>query len=91
MHAFSVATVMSDLTVACHALCPWDSPDKNTQVGCHPLLQGIFPTQGSKLHFLSPVTPALQADSLPLSYQESPAYKVYGIAFKGFPGGASHQ
>ena len=24
-----------------------DSPDKNTGVGCHILLQGIFPTQGS--------------------------------------------
>ena len=28
-------------------LCPWDSPGKNTRVGCHCLLQGIFPTQGS--------------------------------------------
>ena len=28
-------------------LCPWDSPGKNTGVGCHPLPQGIFPTQGS--------------------------------------------
>ena len=28
-------------------LCPWDSPDKNTGVGCHALLQGIFPTQES--------------------------------------------
>ena len=28
-------------------LCPWDSPDKNTGVGCRALLQGIFPTQGS--------------------------------------------
>ena len=27
--------------------CPWDSPGKNTGVGCHFLLQGIFPTQGS--------------------------------------------
>ena len=27
-------------------LCPWDSPGKNTGVGCHALLQGIFPTQG---------------------------------------------
>ena len=26
--------------------CPWDSPDKNTGVGCHSLLQGIFLTQG---------------------------------------------
>ena len=25
----------------------WDSPSKNTGVGCHALLQGIFPTQGS--------------------------------------------
>ena len=24
-----------------------DSPDKNTRVGCHALLQGIFLTQGS--------------------------------------------
>ena len=24
-----------------------DSPGKNTGVGCHALLQGIFPTQGS--------------------------------------------
>ena len=28
-------------------LCPWDSPGKNSGVGSHSLLQGIFPTQGS--------------------------------------------
>ena len=33
-------------------LCPWDSPGKNTGVGCHFLLQGVFLTQGSNLHFL---------------------------------------
>ena len=33
-------------------LCPWDFPSKNTGVGCHFLLQGIFPTQGSNLHLL---------------------------------------
>ena len=27
-------------------LCPWNSPGKNTRVGCHFLLQGIFLTQG---------------------------------------------
>ena len=27
-------------------LCPWKSPGKNTGVGCHSLLQGIFLTQG---------------------------------------------
>ena len=41
----------------------WDSPGKNTGVGCHALLQGIFPTQGLNsclcvLHW--------QAGSLPL-------------------------
>ena len=25
--------------------CPWNSPDKNTGVGCHFFLQGIFPTR----------------------------------------------
>ena len=35
-------------TVAHHFLCPWDSPGQNTGVGCHALLQGIFPTQGLK-------------------------------------------
>ena len=28
-------------------LCPWNSPGKNTWLGCHFLLQVIFPTQGS--------------------------------------------
>ena len=40
-------------------LCPWDFPGKNTGVGCHFLLQGIFLTQGSNLHLLH-----WQADSL---------------------------
>ena len=35
-------------------LCPWDSPGKHTGVGCHALLQGIFPTQGSNPHLMSP-------------------------------------
>ena len=30
-------------------LRPWDSPGRNTGVGCHFLLQEIFPTQGSNL------------------------------------------
>ena len=32
--------------VSCQAPCPCDSLGKNTDVGCHSLLQGIFPTQG---------------------------------------------
>ena len=33
-------------------LCPWDFPRKNTGVGCHAMLQGIFPTQGLNPHLL---------------------------------------
>ena len=34
-------------TVAYRLLHPWDFPGNSTGVGCHCLLQGIFPTQGS--------------------------------------------
>ena len=44
-------------------LCPWDFPGKNTGVGCHFLLSGIFPTQGSNQSLLS-----WQADSLLLGH-----------------------
>ena len=33
-------------------LCPWNSPGKNTGVGCHFLLQGIFLIQGLNPHHL---------------------------------------
>ena len=39
-------------TAATRLLCPWDSPGKDTVVGCHALLQGIFPTQGLDQHLL---------------------------------------
>ena len=45
-------------------LCPWDFPDKNTRLGCHFLLQGIFLTQESNPHLLH-----WQVDSLPLGHQ----------------------
>ena len=35
-------------------LHPWDNSGKNTGVGCHLLLQGIFPTQGSNPGLISP-------------------------------------
>ena len=54
----------SSVTQSCPTLCDpmdcslpgssvhGDSPGKNTGVGCHALLQGIFPTQGSNLGLL---------------------------------------
>ena len=45
-------------------LCPWDSPGKNTGVGCHTLLARIFLTRGSNPHFLCLLN--WQEGSLPL-------------------------
>ena len=46
---------------------PWDFPGKNTGVGCHFFLQGIFPAQG-----LNPCLLHRQELSFPLSHQEGP-------------------
>ena len=48
-------------------LCPWNSPGKNTGVGCHFLLQGIFPTQA-----LNPWLLHCQLILYHLSHQGSP-------------------
>ena len=42
-----VATVVPQWTIGLRLLCPWDSSGKSTGVGCHALLQEIFPTKGS--------------------------------------------
>ena len=51
-------------------LCPRDSPGKNTGVGCHFLLQGIFLIQGSKPRLLR--LTCQQKDSSPRSHLGSP-------------------
>ena len=48
-------------------LCPGDSPGENPGAGCHFLLQGIFPTQGTNPHLLH-----WQVNSSPRSHLESP-------------------
>ena len=48
-------------------LHPWDFPGKSTGLGCHFLLQGIFPTQGS-----NPVLPRCRQTLYRLSHQGSP-------------------
>ena len=49
---------------------PWDSPGKNTGMGCHfLLLRGIFLTQ--RLNPCLLLSPALAVDSLPLSHREA--------------------
>ena len=82
----SCLTLRSLWTVAYQAPL-WEFPGKNTGVGCHSLLQEIFPTQGS-----NPCLLDWQADSLPLSHQGSPndsyprwfliALRIHGLMCK---------
>ena len=63
-------------------LCRWNFSGKNTGVGCHFLLQGIFPSQGLKLHLLH-----WQVDCLPLHHLGSPIRRgdhllIYNCHFK---------
>ena len=51
LSCFSCVQLFETLWITIH-LCPWDSPGKNTGVGCHFLHQGIFPIQGSNLRCL---------------------------------------
>ena len=71
-----IHTAISGLgwTVAHQLLCPRDSLGKNTGVGCHTLLQGIFLTHG-----LNPCLLCLlqwQAGSLPLAPPGRPSHRV---------------
>ena len=50
--ALVVSSSLQSMDFSPQLLCPWDSPGKNTGVGCHFILQGIFPTQGSNLRLL---------------------------------------
>ena len=74
-----VASVLCLVAQSCPTLCDLmdcspqgfsvhgDSPGRNTGVGCHALLQGIFPTQGSQ-----PGLPHCRQIPYCLSQQESP-------------------
>ena len=63
----------SEIAQSCLTLCNpmgcsllQDSPGKSTGMGCHFLLQGIFPTQGSNR-----VLPPCRQTLYPLSHQET--------------------
>ena len=66
-HASFFATL---LTIARQVPLPWDSPGRSTGVGCHALLQGIFPIQGSNPSLLGLLH--WQEGSLPLVPLGSP-------------------
>ena len=60
-----------------------ESPGENTGVGCHALLQGMFPIQGSNLCLLCLLH--WQAGSLPLAPQGSLSYYAVMITVLGKP------
>ena len=60
-------------------LCPLNFPGKNTGVGCHFLLQGLFPVQRYTLHLLCLLH--WQVDSLPLHHLGNPHKYIHVIKF----------
>ena len=85
---FIVFYKCSEVTQSCLTLCdpldgsptrflhPWDFSGKNTGVGCHLLLQGIFPTQG-----LNPGLLHCRQTPYPLSYQEHIEVHIYILIY----------
>ena len=71
----SCLTLCDPMNCSTPGICPWHSSDKNTGVGCHALLQGIFPTQGSNPHLLSLLY--WQVGSLPVASPGKPWYTFY--------------
>ena len=65
-------------------LCPWDSPGKNTAVGCCALRQGIFPTQESDPRLLRLLH--WQVGSSPLAPPGEPCSSSFSPCFCGICG-----
>ena len=62
LHAQSYPALCDPMDCNSQSCCVHNFPGKNTGVGCHFLLQGIFPTLGQNLHLLCILH--WQADSL---------------------------
>ena len=69
MSAQSCPTLCDPMDCSPSVICLWDFPGKNTGLDCHFLLQGIFPTQGSK-----PDLPHCRQILYYLSHQGRPNY-----------------
>ena len=65
-------------------LCLWNSPGRNAGVGCHALLQGIFPNQGSIPSFLPPVLAGTLFTSS-ATWEAAPFYHVSPSSLHPYP------
>ena len=91
MHAKSLqscSTLCNAMAEPTSLLCPWDSPGKNTGVGYHALLQGIFPTQELNPHLLHRLH--WQVGSLPLAPHEKPKHLCSSVLFSVSSLGQQH-
>ena len=96
LNHFSCVRLFATLwTIASRLLCLWDSPGKNIGVGCHALLQGIFPTQRSNagllclLHWqvgsLPPAPPGKPLFSLTADYSgHKNLENIYNLLIRAF-------
>ena len=75
-----VSFFVTPWTEPTRVLCPSDSPSKNTGMGCHLFLQGIFLTQRWNSRLLRLLY--LQADYLPLNHLGSPLQTI--LLFKSW-------
>ena len=90
LFSVSIEVKWSEVAQSCPTPCdpvdtrllhPWDFLGKSTGVGCHFLLQGIFPTQG-----LNPGLPPCRQTLHRLSHQGSPGmYTNTCISIQYFP------
>ena len=70
-------------------LSPWDSPGKNTGVGCHALLQWIFPSWGSKPDLLT-IYLHWRVGSLPLAPPGKPRVVYHSRLIRNNTVGSSY-
>ena len=72
-----------DCRAPARLLCPWNSPSKNTRVGCYALFQGILSTQGLNMGSLTAQLvknlPAMQETWLQFLGWEDPLEKEMAI------------
>ena len=79
-HSVIFSSLQSQGLWPARLLCPQDFPGKNTGVGCHFLLQGIFLTHGSNPHLL--LLLHWQASSLPLAHDVQETNGKANVLFK---------
>ena len=67
VHVQLFLTLCDPVDCSSPVFCPWNFSGKNTGVGCHFILQGIFLTQGLNPHLFCLLL--WQVDSLPLLHK----------------------